>query len=73
MKKVIVQMLLMAWLPMVAFAISVEKYVAFTLHYSNPDRDHKGVHRAPPSPINVIKNGYLLLFDNCNGCMVYIM
>lgn len=38
MKKVIVQMLLMAWLPMVAFAISVEKYVAFTLHYSNPDR-----------------------------------
>lgn len=73
MKKVIVQMLLMAWLPMVAFAISVEKYVAFTLHYSNPDRDHKGVHRAPPFPINVIKNGYLLLFDNCNGCMVYIM
>ena len=29
MKKVIVQMLLMAWLPMVAFAISVEKVCSF--------------------------------------------
>lgn len=73
MKKVRMLLLSLVCMPMLAFAVKVEERLTFTMQYNNPDRDHKGAHRASAMPIYAIKNDYLLSFDNCNGCVVYVM